>query len=70
LGNSNIWIFRGGGIAELHRKPAMGVGNVTKATTLLIDYNDLKNIRLYLKDGVRGVWINLLDLERLLDGIF
>lgn len=48
----------------------MGVGNVTKATTLLIDYDDLKNIRLCLKYGVRGVWINLLDLERLLDGIF
>lgn len=55
-------------VEKLHAKPALGVGDVIKASTLLID-DDPKNIRLCLKDGVRGVWFNPMDLERLLDDI-
>jgi hypothetical protein len=79
-GCDKTWSYEGSGmkfgkqqhmasvVEELHRKPALGVGNVTKATTLLID-DDPKNIKLCLKDGVRGVWFNPLDPERLLDDI-
>ena len=55
-------------VEELHGRPALGVEDVTKATTLLID-DDPKNIRLCLKDGVWGVWFNPLEPERLLDDI-
>ena len=57
-------------VEKLHAKHALGVGEVikVKASTLLID-DDPKNIRLCLKDGVRGVWFNPMDLERLLDDI-
>ena len=56
---------------KLHAKHALGVGEVikVKASTLLIDDDDPKNIRLCLKDGVRGVWFNPMDPERLLDDI-
>ena len=55
-------------VEELQRKPMLGVGEVTKRSTLLID-DEPKNIRMCLKDGVRGVWFNPRDGERLLDDI-
>ena len=55
-------------VEELHRKTQLGVVEVTKRSTLLID-DDPKNIRLCLKDGVRGVWFNPMEPERLLDDI-
>ena len=79
-GCDKTWTYEGSGmkqgkqqhmasvVEELHAKPALGVGDVIKASTLLID-DDPKNIRLCLKDGVRGVWFNPMDPERLLDDI-
>lgn len=49
-------------------KPALGVMDVNKQTTLLID-DDPKNISMCLKDGARAVWFNPLDPDRLLDDI-
>lgn len=79
-GCDKTWSYEGSGmkcgkqqhmasvVEELHRKPYLGVREVTKKSTLLID-DDPKNIRLCLKDGVRGVWFNPMDPERLLDDI-
>ena len=79
-GCDKTWSYEGSGmksgkqmhmasvVEELHRKPMLGVRDVTKASTLLID-DDPRNIRLCLKDGVRGVWFNPLEPERLLDDI-
>jgi FMN phosphatase YigB (HAD superfamily) len=53
---------------ELMTKPALGVMDVNKQTTLLID-DDPKNISMCLKDGARAVWFNPLDPDRLLDDI-
>ena len=79
-GCDKTWSYEGSGmkqgkqmhmasvVEELHRKPALGVKDVTKGSTLLID-DDPRNIRLCLKDGVRGVWFNPLDPDRLLEDI-
>ena len=50
---------------ELMAKPALGVTDVRKDTTVLID-DDPKNIRKSLKDGTRAVWFNPRDPKRLL----
>lgn len=79
-GCDNTWEYKGSGMRmgkqehmasaseELIAKPAMGVTDVRKDTTLLID-DDPRNIRLSLKDGTRAVWFNPMDPERLLDNI-
>ena len=53
---------------ELMTKPALGVTDVRKDTTLLID-DDPRNIKKSLKDGTRAVWLNPLKPDRLLDDI-
>jgi hypothetical protein len=53
---------------ELMAKPALGVSDITKNTTLLID-DDPNNICISLKDGTRAVWLNPLHPNRLLDDI-
>jgi FMN phosphatase YigB (HAD superfamily) len=41
---------------------------ITKATSLLID-DDGKNVRTALRDGVRAIWLNPDQSERLLSDI-
>jgi len=53
---------------ELMSKPTLGVTDVRKNTTLLID-DDPRNIKKCLKDGTRAIWFNPLDPNRLLDDI-
>ena len=53
---------------ELMAKPALGVTDVTKYTTLLID-DDVRNIKKAIKDHVMGVWFNPLDPNQLFDDI-
>ena len=53
---------------ELLAKPALGVSDVSKSTTLLID-DDPKNIRMSLKDGTRAIWFNPREPNDLLDNI-
>lgn len=53
---------------ELMAKPALGVTDVRKNSTLLID-DDPRNIKKSLKDGTRAVWFNPRDPNRLLDDI-
>ena len=53
---------------ELMAKPAMGVSDIRKNTTLLID-DDPNNITLSLKDGTRAVWFNPRHPNKLLDDI-
>ena len=53
---------------ELMAKPALGVADVGKNTTLLID-DDPNNIRHSLKDGTRALWFNPRHPNRLLDDI-
>ncbi|KAL7479340.1 hypothetical protein ACHAW6_005074 [Cyclotella cf. meneghiniana] len=55
-------------VEELMAKPAFGVVDIGKVTTLLID-DDPRNIRICLKDGVRAVWFNPLEPDRLPDNI-
>ncbi|KAL9184166.1 hypothetical protein ACHAXT_002252 [Thalassiosira profunda] len=79
-GNDRTWTYEGNGMRmgkqehmasaaeELMAKPALGVTDVRKDTTLLID-DDPRNIKKSLKDGTRAVWFNPRDPERLLDDI-
>ncbi len=79
-GNDRTWEYRGNGFKmgkqqnmasaaeELVAKPALGVTDVSKATTLLID-DDPKNIRMSLKDGTRAIWFNPREPNQLLDNI-
>lgn len=79
-GNDHSWNYVGNGMKmgkqehmasaaeELMAKPALGVTDVTKITTLLID-DDPRNIRKSLKDGTRAIWFNPRDPDRLLDDI-
>ena len=53
---------------ELMTKPALGVTDVRKDTTLLID-DDPRNIKKSLKDNMRALWFNPRDPLRLLDDI-
>lgn len=79
-GNDQTWSYVGNGMKmgkqehmasaaeELMTKPALGVTDVRKNTTLLID-DDPRNIKKSLKDGTRAVWFNPRDPKRLLDDI-
>lgn len=79
-GNDQTWTYEGNGMKlgkqehmasaaeELMAKPALGVTDVRKNTTLLID-DDPRNIKKSLKDGTRAVWLNPRDPDRLLDDI-
>lgn len=79
-GSDHTWTYAGNGkdvgkhsrmasaAEELMTKPAMGVSDIRKDTTLLID-DDPKNISLSLKDGTRAVWFNPRHPNRLLDDI-
>lgn len=79
-GNDGTWQYVGNGMRmgkqehmasaaeELMAKPALGVTDVRKNTTLLID-DDPRNIKKSLKDGTRAIWFNPLDPSRLLDDI-
>lgn len=53
---------------ELVAKPALGVTDVSKSTTLLID-DDPRNVRMSLNDGTRAIWFNPREPNRLLDDI-
>lgn len=79
-GNDRTWTYTGSGMRmgkqehmasaaeELMAKPMLGVTDVRKSTTLLID-DDPRNIDKSLKDGTRAVWFNPRDPNRLLDDI-
>ena len=79
-GNDQSWTYTGNGMRlgkqehmasaaeELMSKPTLGVTDVRKNTTLLID-DDPRNIKKCLKDGTRAIWFNPLDPNRLLDDI-
>eukprot|EP00578_Thalassiosira_sp_NH16_P013624 CAMPEP_0181115064 /NCGR_PEP_ID=MMETSP1071-20121207/21234_1 /TAXON_ID=35127 /ORGANISM="Thalassiosira sp., Strain NH16" /LENGTH=190 /DNA_ID=CAMNT_0023199249 /DNA_START=55 /DNA_END=627 /DNA_ORIENTATION=- len=79
-GNDRSWTYEGSGMRlgkqehmasaaeELMAEPRLGVTDVRKDTTLLID-DDPRNIRKGLKDGTRAVWFNPRDPNRLLDDI-
>lgn len=79
-GNDQTWTYVGNGMKmgkqehmasaaeELMAKPALGVTDVRKNSTLLID-DDPRNIKKSLKDGTRAVWFNPRDPNRLLDDI-
>ena len=79
-GNDQTWTYTGNGMRlgkqehmasaaeELLSRPALGVTDVRKNTTLLID-DDPRNINKCLKDGTRAVWFNPLDPDRLLEDI-
>ena len=79
-GNDRTWSYEGNGmklgkqqhmasaVEELLQKTALGVTDVTKNSTLLID-DDARNIRKSHKDGVRGLWFNPMDPNQLLDDI-
>lgn len=79
-GNDNTWTYVGNGMKmgkqehmasaaeELMAKPKLGVTDITKSTTLLID-DDPRNIKKSLKDGTRAVWFNPKEADRLLDDI-
>lgn len=79
-GNDRTWEYHGNGLRmgkqqhmasaaeELVAKPALGVTDVSKATTLLID-DDPRNIRKSLKDGTRAIWFNPREPNQLLDNI-
>lgn len=79
-GNDQTWTYEGNGMKlgkqehmasaaeELMTKPALGVTDIRKNTTLLID-DDPRNIKKSLKDGTRAVWFNPRDPDRLLHDI-
>ena len=79
-GNDNTWKYHGNGFKrgkqehmasaaeELLTEQALGVTDVTKATTLLID-DDPKNIRMSLNDRTRAIWFNPKRPNDLLDNI-
>lgn len=79
-GNDRTWRYEGNGMRmgkmehvasvseELVARPRLGVTNVGRNTTLLID-DDPKNIKKSLEDGTRAVWINPRKPDRLLDDI-
>ena len=79
-GNDQTWEYHGNGFKmgkqehmasaaeELLAKPALGVSDVSKATTLLID-DDPKNIRMSLKDRTRAIWFNPREPDDLFDNI-
>ena len=79
-GNDQTWTYVGNGMKmgkqehmasaaeELMAKPALGVTDVRKNSTLLID-DDPRNIKKSLKDGTRAVWFNPLKPNKLLDDI-
>eukprot|EP00984_Skeletonema_dohrnii_P003260 scaffold1079_cov138-Skeletonema_dohrnii-CCMP3373.AAC.3 len=79
-GNDKTWEYHGNGFKrgkqqhmasaaeELLAEQALGVTDVTKATTLLID-DDPKNIRMSLKDRTRAIWFNPKEPNELLDNI-
>lgn len=79
-GNDRSWRYEGHGMRmgkqehmasaaeELMAEPALGVTDVRKDTTILID-DDPRNIRKSLKDGTRAVWFNPRDPNQLLDDI-
>jgi len=79
-GNDRTWTYTGNGMRmgkqehmasvaeELMAKPALGVTDVRKESTLLVD-DDPRNIKKCLKDGTRAVWFNPRDPYRLLDDL-
>ena len=79
-GNDRTWTYAGNGMRhgkqqhmasaaeELMARPMLGVTDVTKGTTVLID-DDPRNIKKSLRDGTRAVWFNPMDPNRLLDDI-
>mmetsp|Transcript_622 Transcript_622/g.1004 ORF Transcript_622/g.1004 Transcript_622/m.1004 type:complete len:244 (+) Transcript_622:16-747(+) len=79
-GNDETWKYHGNGfkrgkqehmasaVEELLTEQALGVTEVTKATTLLID-DDPKNIRISLNDRTRAIWFNPKRPNDLLDNI-
>ncbi|KAL7525360.1 hypothetical protein ACHAWF_001326 [Thalassiosira exigua] len=79
-GNDRTWTYAGDGMRagkqehvasaaeELTSRPALGVADVRKDTTLLID-DDPRNVRKALKDGTRAVWFDPRNPERLLDDV-
>lgn len=79
-GNDRTWRYEGNGMRtgktehvasaaeELAARPRLGVTDVGRNTTLLID-DDPKNIKKSLEDGTRAVWMNPKNPDRLLDDI-
>ncbi len=79
-GNDKTWTYTGNGLRlgkqehmasaaeELMTRPMLGVTDVKKNTTLLID-DDPRNIKKCLRDGTRAVWLNPMDPNRFLDDI-
>jgi hypothetical protein len=79
-GNDRTWTYQGNGMRlgkqehmasaaeEVMARPQLGVTDVGKSTTLLID-DDPRNIAKCLKDGTRAIWFNPLDPNRLLDDL-
>jgi FMN phosphatase YigB (HAD superfamily) len=79
-GNDMTWKYAGNGLRmgkqehmasaaeELMTRPMLGVTDVSKSTTLLID-DDPRNVKKCLKDGTRAVWLNPVDPNRFLDDI-
>lgn len=79
-GNDLTWEYQGSGMRhgkqphmasateELLAAPALGVREITRATTLLID-DDPKNIKKALEGKTRAVWFDPRRPDRLLDDI-
>ena len=79
-GNDYTWQYVGNGMKmgkqehmasaaeELMSIPKLGVTDIRKETTLLID-DDPRNIKKSFKDGTRAVWFNPKEPTRLLDDI-
>lgn len=79
-GNDLTWEYKGSGMRhgkqqhmasateELLANPALGVREITRATTLLID-DDPKNVRKALEGRTRAVWFDPRRPDRLLDDI-
>jgi hypothetical protein len=77
-GGDRSWSYEGGGSAagkQAHMASAVvvlgeggGGGDITRASTLLID-DDANNISVALAEGVRAIWLNPKDSDRLLENI-
>ena len=79
-GNDMTWKYMGNGLRmgkqehmasaaeELMTRPMLGVTDVSKSTTLLID-DDPRNVKKSLKDGTRAVWLNPVDPNKFLSDI-